>query len=64
MVEVMRNNTALMMKIYNHYATPCGTRDDRLYLRQEGLKNLFAEFKVPQAILSKLELFRIWNHVA
>ena len=63
-VEVMRNNTALMMKIYNYYATPCRTRDDRLYLRQEGLKNLFAEFKVPQAILSKLELFRIWNHVA
>ena len=25
---------------------------------------MFAEFKVPQAILSKLELFRIWNHVA
>ena len=59
----MRNNTALMMKIYNYYASPCGTRRSSIS-KARGLKNLFAEFKVPQTILSKLELFRIWNHVA
>ena len=63
-VQVMRSNTAAMMKVYSHYAIPCGTMHKQLHINEEKVKQLFADFTIPQSLLTKLELFRIWNHIA
>ena len=63
-VQIMRDNTAMLMKVYSHYGIPCGTMNEQLYLNEDGLKRLFAEFTMPQSLLGKLEMFRIWNNVS